>query len=257
MMKAYDKRIIERNFSRYAGCYDKYAVVQNFLASKLVEKIEPGELLKILDVGCDTGNYTKLLREKFPLAEIKAVDISREMIKTAKNKLKKREINFVIADAEKIAISEEFDLITSNASFQWFASLRSALADYRKLLRKNGVILFSIFGPRTLHELSASLKELFTKDAGISASTFVNKHRLCEVLKGIFKKTSIEEEIFEEKNDSLWQLLSKIKYTGTRGCGINGAKLRRAQINELEKIYKKRFGNLVATYQIFYCRAVK
>lgn len=251
-----DKGIIKRNFSRYARCYDEYAALQGAFALQLITKVGRGRFRKILDIGCGTGNYTRLLKDRFPFAEIKAVDISEEMIALAKDKLHDKRIEFIVRDAETIDFDENFDLITSNVSLQWFEDLEGTLGKYKNLLKRNGVILFSIFGSLTLHELNASLKELF-KGASISSSGFIDGDTLRGILKKYFKKISVEEDVLKEKHDSLWELLNKIKYSGTRGSGINGRNILRSEIAELERIYKRKFTNTAATYQVFYCRAVK
>ncbi len=90
-----DKELIKRNFSRYAEYYDQYCSVQSLCARKLIEKNKTDCIrsllskrasgpLRILEIGCGTGNYTKLLIKRFPNAEIKALDISPAMIKIAK-----------------------------------------------------------------------------------------------------------------------------------------------------------------------------
>ena len=161
-----DKTAIIRNFSRYADIYDKYAHVQKASALRLLEQIKEDNFKKILEVGCGTGNYTSFLREKFRAAEFKAIDISDRMLKVAQEKLKTKNIEFILADAEDVNIKERFDLITSNACFQWFDNLEPTLMKYKKLLNLRGIISFSIFGPHTYKELRTSLGYLF-KDAAI------------------------------------------------------------------------------------------
>lgn len=253
-----DKETVKKNFSKNAVYYDRYAYAQNHSAAQLVGKVNLSKVEDILDIGCGTGNYTQLLMDKFPDSKIKAVDISPGMIKVAEKKLKSEKIEFITADAESINLKEKFDLISSNASFQWFNDLEGALVKYKKLLKRPGVILFSIFGPRTYHELNISLKELFRKDISIDSCSFFNKEKLTAVLKRCFRDISIEEDIFQEKCSSVLQLLNKIKYTGTRGNGIEGNGLWTAgRISDLERIYRKKYGNVITTYQIFYCRGMK
>lgn len=69
-----DKSNIAHNFSRYAHLYDKYAGVQNQAALELVSSLKNNNFSKILELGCGTGNYTLMLREKFRDARIKAVE---------------------------------------------------------------------------------------------------------------------------------------------------------------------------------------
>ena len=78
-----NKEIIARNFSRCAYLYDRYADVQKKAALEILGQIQDYSFSKILEIGCGTGNYTLLLREKFKRASITALDISRKMIEVA------------------------------------------------------------------------------------------------------------------------------------------------------------------------------
>jgi len=250
-----EKEIIKRNFSRFAASYDDYCGVQNSVGAKLIAGGDSQNFTKILDVGCGTGNYTSLLRNKFPDARIKALDISKKMIEVARKKLPAEKIDFVVADAGRYVGGREFDLVTSNACFQWFDDLGKAVGNLTAALESGGVILFSIFGPLTFCELCKSLSSIYGKKAAISSSAFAGKDKIERILGKYFDSFSIKEEILKQSYDSLPEMLNTIKYTGTRGAGINGQRLSRAKITELEEIYKELFGRVVATYQIFYCRA--
>ncbi|MBI5573042.1 MAG: malonyl-ACP O-methyltransferase BioC [Elusimicrobia bacterium] len=251
------KETIRGNFSKHAEHYDNYCSVQNHSAKRLISKIKKDGLKKILDIGCGTGNYTRLLREKFPEADIKAIDISSDMIQIAKSKLTGSKMEFIVADAETKKFDGKFDMITSNASFQWFLNLEKTLTKYKELLERDSVIIFSVFGPETFCELNVSLKELLKKDTSLTSCGFVKKEMLKEILEKQFGDVFVEEEIFQEEYNSLLQLLNKIRYTGTKGSGISvGNFWTHKRINELEEIYNEKFGNLVATYQIFYCQGI-
>ena len=253
-----NKELIRKNFSRYAGYYDKYCSVQNLCALQLISKVAGREFNNILDIGCGTGNYTKLLRDRFPSARIKAIDISEDMIRIAGNKLRDEKTEFLVADAEAVDLSERFDLITSNACFQWFENLEGTLFKYKNLLNKNGLILFSVFGPSTFYELNASLKEIFEEGNLISSCGFLEKSRLSAILKRHFKGIAIEEQMLRQEHNSVSELLNKIRYTGARGFGANGRGFWTGEIiNELQRVYSARFKYLTATYQVFYCRAMR
>jgi hypothetical protein len=99
---------------------------------------------------------------------------------------------------------------------------------------------------------------LYNKPMKITSSGFMEKDKLTEMLKNNFSSFSLEEEIFQEKYDSILQFLDSIKYTGTRGSGIGGGSLWTPQkIKKLEQIYKEKFGSFISTYQVFYCMGGK
>lgn len=251
-----EKETIEKNFSRCARYYDRYSSIQDLCATRLISKIRGGDFGNILDIGCGTGNYTRLLKERFPKAHIKAVDISGEMIKIAKEKMAKENIDFIIADGEMLNFNEPFDFISSNAAFQWFEDLDKTLSKYREFLNEKGIISFSTFGPSTFCELDTALKELFGKEISISSCYFIKREAIKKILEHLFKNVVIDEEIYKEDYNSLKELLKKIRYTGVKGNGTNGKNLWTSNImSGLEEIYKNRFKKIAATYQIFLCEA--
>lgn len=251
-----NKEIIKNNFSKYAKYYDSYSTIQNLCALRLIEMVRANGIGKILDIGCGTGNYTKLLRHRFPSASIKAVDISKEMVGIAEEKLPDRLIEFIIADAESVSFKEKFDFVSSNASFQWFEDLETALLRYRGLLSESGIITFSTFGPLTFYELNSCLKELFGDNALINSTNFMEKPRVEELLKATFREAEVEEEIYKERHITLSELLRKIKYSGIRGVGISKKGLWTSKImDELERVYRVRFEDIIVTYQVFFCKA--
>jgi len=252
-----DKRALVRNFSRYADRYDRYADVQRLSAVELLGRIGQENPDDILEIGCGTGNYTELIRRRFRGSKIQAIDISPEMIKVAEKKLTEGSIEFIVADAEEIFLEEKFDLVTSNACFQWFGDLPGALGGYKDLLRPGGEICFSIFGPLTFWELNLSLKYIF-KDAQIEAARFLSRERVNITLGKIFKDITVEELKFEKTYDCLRGLLNRIKYTGTRGNSIpHEIYLKRSFLEKLEGIYLDKFKSIKATYQVFFCRCLK
>ena len=256
MIKA-NKLNIARNFSRYAHLYDQYADVQMQAAAKLVESIKGNNFCKILEIGCGTGNYTALLRNRFRSAKIKALDVSEKMISLARDKLKNKDIEFIVADAEQINLNGDYDLITSNACFQWFSGLREVLPEYVKSLQKKGVIHFSVFGPQTFGELNTALMYL-VKNEPISAAHFCDRTNLEAMLKDNFKSVKISEICHKETLSSLKELLEKIKYSGIRGNGLSKkVYFSRTFLKKLEQVYLDKFQEICVTYQIFLCRGEK
>ncbi|MEK6727987.1 MAG: malonyl-ACP O-methyltransferase BioC [Candidatus Omnitrophota bacterium] len=252
-----DKRIITRNFSRCAHTYDRYADIQKRAASELLGLIDQVDFRNILEIGCGTGNYTLLLMKKFKQAKLEAIDLSERMVEVACEKFKRGEVDFRVADAENTELRENYDLITSNACFQWFEDLRKALRKYKGSLSKEGIIAFSIFGPGTFKELNESLKSLGLSAFGNGVS-FTSQEGLKSILEENFKEAQIKEALYEETFLCLKDLLRKIKYTGIRGEGFGAKMLFTPRVFErLQDCYLGKFKKIKATCQVFYCRARK
>lgn len=248
-----DKKIIARNFSRYAHTYDTYADIQRKAGLELLSGIKKHRFKNIIELGCGTGNYTLLLRERFKKAKIRAVDISDKMIEIARDKLRDKGVEFMVKDAENLDMGKKFDLITSNACLQWFQDLEKAVTGYRTMLKKDGIILFSSFGPLTFRELNYSLKEAL-KDSRVTANSFIPGKETKRILRDNFKDVEIKEARYEESFNSLMGLLNKIKYTGERGWGLGDRfSFSRKALEEIEQAYLNRFRRIKATYQVFFC----
>lgn len=252
-----DKEVITREFSRYACAYDRYADIQKRAGLQLLGTIEQDGIRSILEIGCGTGNYSLLLTGKFRDARLKAIDISGKMVELAAKKLEGKNVEFRVADAERADLGKDFDLITSNACFQWFEDVEKALARYKTMLRQDGKISFSIFGPLTFEELNFVLKDV-VKNASIEVDHFVAKEKIDAALKHNFTAVKTEESRYEESFACLKDLLCKIKYSGIRGNGLGRQVFFGKQLlQKIETAYLCRFKRIKATYQVFFCRGIR
>lgn len=262
MESSLDKKRMERNFSRHSHLYDKYATIQRRAGYRLIKGLPEDGITNILEIGCGTGNYTVLLSQRFRKARIQAIDISRKMIEVAQKKLPESRIEFLTGDAEEIKglsatapkITGRFDLITSNAAFQWFEDLERALGAYKEILVKDGFLAFSTFGPGTFSELGWSLRESLDKGISLSAGHFLEREKLEMILRRIFRKVTVREQMFRKTYPSLLALLRAIKYTGTQGAD-NLFLWTQRLVKKTEKVYLARFGEISASYQVFFCQA--
>ncbi len=92
---------------------------------------------RVLDVGCGSGRLTEKLLERLPRGEVVALDMSFNMLRTAREYLRPRfgsRIRFAQADAARLPMAGQADAIFSTATFHWvldhpllFKSLHGAL----------------------------------------------------------------------------------------------------------------------------------
>jgi len=251
------KDIVERNFSRHARHYEAYDAVQRTIGARLIARLGTGRFARILDVGCGTGGYTRLLHERYRGARTQGIDLSAAMIEEARRRVAGEGIEFVVGDAETVAFDTPFDLITSNACFQWFAHLDGTLARCAEALAEDGLLAFSSLGPGTFRELGECLDVVLPAQQPISARSFASQPELEAVLGRHFSEVSVTREVMTEEYGCLLELLSAIKYTGTRGSGLDGVRITKTMLRRLEETYEERIGATVATYEVFYCLARK
>jgi malonyl-CoA O-methyltransferase len=153
-----DKRAIRRNFARRGATYDRHAQVQREMAVRLLLECRDAipQARRILEVGCGTGCLTRRLRRGNPEALIVALDLDPTLLFRSRQRLgPDPRVLLVAADGEDFA-GGPFDLIISNAAFQWFARPRETVAAYRRLLTPGGWLAFATLGPATFRELAAA-----------------------------------------------------------------------------------------------------
>lgn len=249
-----DKQLINDNFSKSAISYDAYASVQKKCADILLSSLGEEGFGRILEIGCGTGIYTDILRKRYPDAEITAVDISENMLNIAKKKLSSHNISFVNTDAEKLGAIEKADLITSNATLQWFSDLDSSFKSFADKLRPGGKLAITIYGPETFREFKSVLSERYGPGEWLSSSKFPAKNVLMEVLAEYFSSISVEELSFSLCFNSLIEFMRDIQGTGARGEGLGeDIFLGRYALNDLEKIYLEKYGTIEVTHQVHLC----
>jgi len=95
---------------------------------------------KILDFGCGTGIYAKLLTKKG--AKVKGFDISKEMIKIAKEENPKLDLK--IGSGYKIPFKEKFDIVIATLVIDYFKDWNAVFREVKKVLKNNGFFIFSI-----------------------------------------------------------------------------------------------------------------
>jgi malonyl-CoA O-methyltransferase len=253
-----DKAIIEKNFSKSASQYDEYAAIQRLVAERLVEEIPNRRFERILEIGCGTGIYTSLLNTRFRYSNIRAVDISERMVAIAREKIQTKNVVFEVGDAERMSLLKEYDLITSNSVFHWFESIEKVVLKYSGILNKGGWLVFSAFGPLTFAELGACLRKIRKEeDLFVASSYFWEKEKLERLLREFLTQVSVKEILVEREYPSLTVLLKEIKYTGTQGCATRGGFIwTQGLLDDLEDLYlDDNKGRIIATYQIFLCKA--
>ncbi|MFY1046804.1 methyltransferase domain-containing protein [Chryseobacterium sp. GP-SGM7] len=85
----------------------------------LAENISPEYLEKAIDIGCGTGEQTKILSEKFENTTFLGIDSSEEMLEKSFSFENKKLIFRKQTIEELYGSNEKWDLIFSNAALQW------------------------------------------------------------------------------------------------------------------------------------------
>jgi trans-aconitate 2-methyltransferase len=113
---------------------------------------QSGRIRKAIDLGCGTGELTRILHEKFQIGETLGVDSSAKMIEKAivQGKISEqtlpsanetRRLRFEIGDIENFSAVGQYDLIFSNAALQWCGDHENLFTRLKRALKPGGQLL--------------------------------------------------------------------------------------------------------------------
>ncbi|MGH8029705.1 MAG: malonyl-ACP O-methyltransferase BioC [Arenimonas sp.] len=160
----FDHRRLKRSFGRAAAGYAEVAVLQREVESRLLEQLEvlgPRVPARVLDVGSGPGRASGAMKRRWPRSEIIALDLALPMLREVpKHTRWWRPVRRVCAEATQLPLADaSVDLVFSSLCLQWVPDLPAALAEFRRVLRPEGLLLFATFGPDTLIELREAYLE--------------------------------------------------------------------------------------------------
>jgi malonyl-CoA O-methyltransferase len=220
------------SFNKHAFEYEKAAKIQNEIGRRLFERLD---LLKInpkfvLDLGCGTGLFTKLLKKKYPKAHVIGLDLAIEMLSESKKKLGWiTKWSLVNGDMTSLPFASGlFDLVFANQVIHWSESLPDVLRELSRVMNTNGCLMFSTLGPDTFKELNKA----WSFDATFAHSNlFADMHDVGDALmQQRFIDPVVDMEQLTVQFNSLRQLLQSLRAQGVRNIntkrnqGLTGKK---------------------------------
>lgn len=135
-------------FNSYQTMREGAINANNLIENPIIKKLLPSVKNKtILDLGCGDGNMDIYFVEN-GAKKVVATDISTNMIKEAKLRNSHNNIKYLVLAMENISrIKEKFDIIYSSLAFHYIKNFNKLLKDIYKLLKPNGVLVFSQESP--------------------------------------------------------------------------------------------------------------
>ena len=236
-MLQYSKHI-KRQFEKSMKDYDKNAVVQDWTASKMLD-----ELIKyddyfenILELGSGTGLLTRKIAQLLKYKNFFANDLVEESKICVQKFIPNA--NFLCGNALKIRPSKKFDLIISNAVFQWFNRPDKAVQILKLLLNQNGILSFSTFSLENFKEI----KEI----TGLSL-----EYKSKEEIEKILAKNGFEiiySKTFRHvlKFNTPLELLAHMKNTGVNSLTPKTWSIKK--VKEFCEEYSKKYPDTHLTY---------
>ncbi len=239
-----NKTLSRRAFEKAAKAYDEAAILQREVASRLVERldymlIEPAV---VLDAGAGTGYCAEDLVQRYPDSQVIALDIANAMLEQTRFKLQNnKNISYLASDVESIALADNsIDLIVSSLTVQWCNDYLKAFAEFKRVLKPGGCLLFTSFGPDALKELRHCWAKV---DNDSHVNSFVDMHHVGDALLNAgFENPVMDSEVITVTYKDVYQIMRDLKTIGAHNV-LNG---RRHSLTG-----KKRLQAMVAEYETF------
>lgn len=179
-----DRTRLRDALGRAAGHTDDAAFLLREVGHRLLERLDVLKLQPkfILDVGCGTGLITAQLMKKYRRAQVFGLERVPAMVAKARKRAPwLRTLHGLCAEPEALPLATaRFDLIFSNLALPWSLNLDLVLAEFHRLLRPGGALLFSTLGPDTLMELRRSWA--VTGDGHTHINAFLDMHDIGDAL---------------------------------------------------------------------------
>ena len=215
-VQKFDQNRVRRAFDRAADDYQQFAVLQNEVCKRLLEKLAIVKISPqmILDAGTGTGYAVPSLYARYKKAQIVTLDLSENMLRKADQQGSfLRSPHAVCADIEKLPFADNsFDLVFSSLSMQWCNDLNAAFVEAKRVLKPGGLYVFTTFGPDTLKELRYSWSKV---DTGNHVNQFVDMHDIGDaLLQDGFAEPVMEAEMLTLTYDSVDGLMHDLKAIG-------------------------------------------
>lgn len=211
---------VRSNFDRAAAQFVSADIVLKHIADELLQRMQPMTLQPqvIADVGSAFGACSKRLGWQFPKARVLSIDLSAQMLKSAKKKgrwfTKVRELQ---ADATQLPLATgSVDLVFANMLLPWINDPPAFFAEVARVLRVDGLFMFSTLGPDSLAEIRAAWSEV---DDGLHVHAFPDMHNLGDaVLRANLGDPVLDVDYQRVTYERAETLIAERAATGARNC---------------------------------------
>ena len=264
-----DKKLLRRAFSRAAADYDATAVLQREVCKRMLERLDYIKLtpLRLLDAGSGTGWGGRQLAEKYPAAQVISLDIAIGMLQAGQGRSGWWQKLFggtkqlpVCGDLEALPLAaNSVEMVWSNLAVQWCNDLPATFVELHRVLKVDGMLMFSTFGPDTLKELRQAFGGV---DGHSHVNRFADMHDIGDMLVAAgFSAPVMDMEHMTLTYDEVRSVLHDLKAIGAhnvtagRGQGLMGKSAYAKLLENYEKL--RRDGKLPATYEVVYGHAWK
>lgn len=247
-----NKQLIAERFSKAIATYPHEASVQRRIADKMISLVGnyiPSPCTRVIEFGCGTGIYSRLLYRILHPEELLLNDLCPAMGQCCEDLLCREGVSFIAGDAESLAFPLHNSLITSCSTLQWFESPELFFGRCDTLLNAQGYFAFSTFGEENMKEI---------RELTGNGLPYRTREELESALSLHFNIVHSEEERITLLFDEPLKVLRHLKQTGVNGTSARA--WTRQDLQDFSERYRREFAQNAAvslTYHPIYIIAQK
>ena len=132
------------SFKWDANLYQESSRFQYNLGLMAIERLQPTDSERIMDIGCGNAIVTIEIAKLIPQGEVVAIEYSKEMYQKANENIQQSKITnikILNMNAINIAFSNEFDAVFSNSAIHWINNLERMYGLIYRALKNKGRML--------------------------------------------------------------------------------------------------------------------
>lgn len=247
------------------------------IAARMHERLSLVKIVpqRVLDAGCGAGPDLGTLQKTYPAAQVIGMDASNAMLAGAKSSAPalgalnqmlsrlmpaKAGVDLLCGDFGTLPFGpNSIDLVWSNLALHWHPQPDRVFAEWRRVLRVDGLLMFSNFGPDTFKELRTAFAAL---DETPHTLPFVDMHDFGDQLvEAGFSTPVMDAERITVTYGTVAALLADVRAIGgnplaTRRRGLIGRAAWGRMVDALEAM-RGADGKIGLTFEVIYGHAFR
>ena len=254
--------------------------IQREIAQRMFERLQLVRLTprQVLDAGCGSGADLAMLHKNYPSAQVLGIDASPAFLQQARAGQRAAQAflqrllasfmpsaaaphaDLLCADFSQLPLgAQSTDLVWSNLALHWHPEPDRVFKEWLRVLRVDGLLMFSCFGPDSLKEIRQAFDGA---DQSPHTLPFVDMHDFGDMLVNAgFATPVMDMEVVTLTYTSVRQLLDEVRALGgnplqTRRRGLMGRQAWRRFCDYLERS-RGPDGRISLTLEIIYGHAFR
>ena len=240
---------------------------------------------RVLDAGCGTGADLPALQKQFPKAQVIGLDAAEAMLQasaarrtaalSSMNRLLSQWLPSSLSTARGVDAGlacgdfsclplapGALDLVWSNLALHWHPQPDRVFAEWRRVLRVDGLLMFSCFGPDTFSQLRRAFAAASSGAADRRVLPFVDMHDFGDMLINAgFSTPVMDMETITVTYETVERLLADVRAWGGNPLSVRPRGLvgRRAwtRIEAGLESMRGTDGRLPLTFEVIYGHAFR